>query len=131
MKSKATAGFYVLLIVFAAFSMCYYIAGALAMREEFFHASRYARAPFDFHDDGQTLDGVRKEATVAGLSNGDFLLAVNGVPFTGNGQIHDLLVHTNPGTLVGISARTPSGKVEEVQIRLASREGPPSRLAAT
>jgi hypothetical protein len=74
MKSKATAGFYVLLIVFAAFSMGYYIAGALAMREEFFHASRYANPPFDFHDDGQTLTDLRKEATVAGLSNGDFLL---------------------------------------------------------
>ena len=66
MKSKVNAGFYVLLIVFAAFSMGYYIAGALAMREEFFHASRYARPPFDFHDDGQTLNGLRKEATVAG-----------------------------------------------------------------
>jgi sigma-B regulation protein RsbU (phosphoserine phosphatase) len=128
MKSKVTAGLYVLLIVFAAFSMVYYIAGALALREEFFHASRYARAPFDFHDDGQTLDGVRKEATGAGLSNGDFLLAVNGVPFTGNAQIHDLLVHTNPGTIIGISARTPSGKVRAVQIRLASREGPPFSL---
>jgi sigma-B regulation protein RsbU (phosphoserine phosphatase) len=128
MKSKATAGFYVLLIVFAALSMGYYIAGALAMREEFFHASRYARPPFDFHDDGQTLTDVRKEATVAGLSNGDFLLAVNGVPFTGNAQIHDLIVHTNPGTIIGISARTPSGKVRELQIRLAAREGPPFSL---
>jgi sigma-B regulation protein RsbU (phosphoserine phosphatase) len=124
MKSKVTAGLYVLLIVFAAFSMGYYIAGALALREEFFHASRYARAPFDFHDDGQTLDGVRKEATVAGLSNGDFLLAVNGVPFTGYAQIHDLLQHTNPGQIIEVSARTPSGKVREVQIRLASRKSP-------
>ena len=128
MKSKVNAGFYVLLIVFAAFSMGYYIAGALAMREEFFHASRYARPPFDFHDDGQTLTDLRKEATVAGLSNGDFLLAVNGVPFTGIAQIHDLIVHTNPGTIIGISARTPSGKVRELQIRLAAREGPPFSL---
>jgi sigma-B regulation protein RsbU (phosphoserine phosphatase) len=124
MKSKVTAGLYVLLIVFAAFSMGYYIAGALALREEFFHASRYVSAPFDFHDDGQTLDGVRKEATVAGLSNGDFLLAVNGVPFTGYAQIHDLLQHTNPGQIIEVSARTPSGKVREVQIRLASRKSP-------
>ena len=124
MKSHANAGFYALLIVFAALSMGYYMAGALALREEFFHAGRYARAPFDFHDDSQTLTDLRKEATVTGLSNGDFLLAVNGVPFTGIAQIHDLIVHTNPGTIIGISARTPSGKVKEVQIRLASREGP-------
>jgi phosphoserine phosphatase RsbU/P len=128
MKSKATAGLYVLLIVFATFSMVYYVAGALALREEFFHASRYARAPFDFHDDGQTLDGLRKEATDAGLSNRDFLLAVNGVPFTGIAQIHDVLLHANPGQIIEVSARTPSGQVREVQLRLAPREGPPFSL---
>ncbi len=123
MKSKATAGLYVLLIVFATFSMGYYVAGALALREEFFHASRYVRAPFDFRDDGQTLKDLRKEATVAGLSNGDFLLAVNGVPFTGIAQTHDLLLHTNPGQIIEVSARTPSGKVLEAQIRLAPGNG--------
>jgi sigma-B regulation protein RsbU (phosphoserine phosphatase) len=128
MKSKVNAGLYVLLTVFAVLSMGYYIAGVLAMREEFFHSSRYARAPFDFRDDGQTLSGLRKEATVAGLSDGDFLLAVNGVPFTGIAQTHDLLVHTNPGQIIGFSARAPSGKVREVQIRLVSRSGPHSSL---
>ena len=62
MKSKATAGLYVLLIIFAAISMVYYVAGVVALREEFFHASRYSDKPFDFHDDGQTLDGVRKRS---------------------------------------------------------------------
>ena len=124
MKSKVTVGLYVLLIVLAAFSMVYYIAGALAMREEFFHAGRYARAPFDFRDDGQTLKDLQKEATVTGLSNGEFLLAVDGVPYTGYAQIHDLLRHTNPGEMIAVSARTPSGQVREVQIRLAPREGP-------
>ncbi len=61
MKSKATAGLYVLLIVLAALSMVYYIAGVLALREEFFHASRYARAPFDFRDDGQTSEIFAKK----------------------------------------------------------------------
>ena len=124
MKSKGTAGLYVLLIVFAALSMGYYIAGALALREEFFHASRYVRAPFDFRDDGQTLKDLRKEATVAGLSDGDFLLAVNGVPFTGIAQTHDLLLHTNPGQIIEFSARTPSGKVRESQIRLTPGKNP-------
>jgi phosphoserine phosphatase RsbU/P len=124
MKSKATAGLYVLLIVFAAFSMGYYIAGAVALREEFFHASRYVRAPFDLRDDGQTLKGLRHEATVAGLSNGAFLLAVNGVPFTGIAQTHDLLRYANPGQIIRFSVRAPSGKVQEIPIRLASLEGP-------
>jgi uncharacterized membrane protein (GlpM family) len=42
MKSKTTVGLYVLLVVVAASSMGYYIAGTLALWQEFFHASRYA-----------------------------------------------------------------------------------------
>jgi hypothetical protein len=71
-KSRANAGLYVLLIVFATISMGYYIAGAVALREQFFHADRYAGAPFDLRDDGQTLSGLSKEAKAAGLSDGDF-----------------------------------------------------------
>src|SRR5271170_2110294 len=103
MKSRTNTGLYVLLIVFATLSMGYYIAGAVALREEFFHASRYPRAAFDFRDDGQTLKDVRQEATAAGVSNGDFLLAINGVPFTGEAQIHDLLIRSNPGAMIGVS----------------------------
>jgi hypothetical protein len=41
------------LLIFAVVSMIYHISGAVALREEFFHASRYAREPFDFQDDGK------------------------------------------------------------------------------
>ena len=111
MKSKVTASLYVLLIVFAAVSIIYYIAGVFALREEFFHSGRYADRPFDFHDDGLTLDGVRKEAQAAGLSTGDFVIAVNGVPFTGFAQVHDLVQQSKPGTLIRVTARTPVGPI--------------------
>jgi hypothetical protein len=55
MRSKSAAGLNLLLVVFTAISTAYYITGALALRQEFFHASRYGREPFDFQDDGQTL----------------------------------------------------------------------------
>jgi hypothetical protein len=48
MKHKTISGLYGLLVVFAAVSMVYYIAGVLALRQEFFYAGRYANAPFDF-----------------------------------------------------------------------------------
>ena len=124
MKSKATAGLYVLLAILAAVSMAYYIAGVFALREEFFHAGRYTEKPFDFHNDGQTIDGIRKEAQAAGLSTGDFVLAINGNPFTGYAQILDLVGHSKAGTVIRVTARTPSGKVRDVQFRLAPREGP-------
>jgi len=129
MKSKSVAGLYFLLIVFAAISMAYYITGTLALREEFFHASRYARLPFDFRDDGETLTDLHKEATSAGLSEGNVLVAANGVPFTGYAQIHDLLKRTRPGETVEFSVRLPSGTMRTVQIQVAPREGPDFSLA--
>jgi phosphoserine phosphatase RsbU/P len=122
MKSRANAGLYVLLIVIATISMGYYIAGALALRLEFFHASRYARMPFVIGDNGQTITDARKEGTAAGLSKGDFLLAINGVPFTGDAQLHAIRLRFNPGQTIGVSVRIPAGQVREAQVRLAARQ---------
>jgi phosphoserine phosphatase RsbU/P len=124
MKSKRTVGLYVLLFVVVAISMGYYIAGTLALWQEFFHASRYADAPFDLGDDGQTLRHLHKEATAAGLADGDFLLALNRAPFTGEAQLNDMLRATNPGNTIAVSVRGSSGKVREAQVRLAPRNGP-------
>jgi phosphoserine phosphatase RsbU/P len=124
MKTKCTAGLYLLLSVFAMISMAYYITGALALREEFFHANRYAREPFDFQDDGKTLKDLRKEAIAAGLSNGNVLVDINGVLFTGYAQVHDLMRRTNPGETVEVSVRSSSGTMRQARIRVASREGP-------
>jgi phosphoserine phosphatase RsbU/P len=124
MKSKAKVGLYVLLFVVIAFSMGYYIAGTLALWQEFFHASRYADGPFDLGDDGQTLRHLHKEATAAGLADGDFLLALNRAPFTGEAQLHNALRETNPGNTIAVSVRRSSGKLREAQVRLEPRKGP-------
>jgi phosphoserine phosphatase RsbU/P len=104
--------------------MGYYIAGTLALWQEFFHASRYVDAPFDLGDDGQSLRHLHKEATAAGLADGDFLLALNRAPFTGEAQLNDMLRATNPGNTIAVSVRGSSGKVREAQVRLVPREGP-------
>jgi phosphoserine phosphatase RsbU/P len=124
MKNKSAAGLYLLLTVFAMISMAYYITGTLALREEFFHAHRYTREPFDFQDDGQTLKDLRKEAIAAGLSNGNVLVDINGVSFTGYAQVHDLLRRTSPGEAVEVSVRSSSGTIRQARIRVVSREGP-------
>jgi sigma-B regulation protein RsbU (phosphoserine phosphatase) len=124
MKSRTTVALYALLFLVAASSMGYYIAGALALWQEFFHASRYADAPFDLGDDGQTLRHLHKEATNAGLADGDFLLALNQAPFTGEAQLVAVVRKTNPGNTIGVSVHGSSGKVREAQVRLVPREGP-------
>ena len=68
MKTRSNTALYLLLALLAFISVAYCLAGAVALREEFFHASRYPRAPFDFRSDGQTLTRLEKEAKRAGLS---------------------------------------------------------------
>jgi hypothetical protein len=131
MKSKTTVALYALLFLVAASSMGYYIAGAVALLQEFFHASRYADAPFDLGDDGQTLRHLHKEASNAGLADGDFLLALNQAPFTGEAQLHNVVRETNPGNTIGVSVRGSSGTVREAQVRLVPREAPAGLSAAT
>ena len=72
MKSRANAGLYVLLIVVATLSMGYYIAGALALQLEFFHASRYARMPFVIGDYSQIITDVAKKAQPRAYPKGTF-----------------------------------------------------------
>ena len=124
MRSRSAAALYFLLAVMAAISMVYYVAGVVALREEFFHSSRYAREPFDFGDDGLTLKEIRREAVSAGLANGDALVAINGEPFQGYAQFHDLVQGSDPGRVIGVAVRTVAGTTRTVQIPLAAREGP-------
>ncbi len=122
--NRSNVALYLLLILLATLSMSYYVAGAVAMREEFFHGDRYAREPFDFESDGQTLKRVRKEGKAAGLADGDVLLTVDANQFTGYGQLHELLMGQRPGGLLLVGVRKSSGQRQQAQIRLAGIEGP-------
>ncbi len=124
MGLKSAKPLYLLLILIAVISMGYYIAGAAALREEFFHSGQYVRAPFDESEDGQTLTRVEKEAQVAGLANGDTLLSVNRATYTGEAQITDLLRDAKPGEELRVRVRRLSGARQDASIRLHSRERP-------
>ena len=123
-KPKSPMGLYCLLIPVALISAGYYVAGAVALRETFFNASHYARAPFDTGMDSQTLTDLEKEAKSAGLSAGDLLITVNGAPFTGEAQLEDLWRRAKPGEVARFGVRTRSGQTPEAKLRLAPREGP-------
>lgn len=59
MRGKSARVLYLLLFVWGLISVSYYIAGAAALREEWFHGDRHARAPFDFKADGQAITELR------------------------------------------------------------------------
>ncbi len=105
---------YVLLFLWAAISMAYYIAGVAALNEKWFHGDRHANRPFDIHDD-LTLHGLTREAKAAGLTEGDVIRTVEGRPFTGDAQMTQYLRHARPGDVM---------KVNTAFIHLRPREGP-------
>jgi hypothetical protein len=87
-RPKSVVHSYIVLCLWAGISMSYYIAGAMALREEWFHGMRHARDPFAFGQDGQTLTHLEREAKDAGLQVGDVLLSINGKVFTGYFEEH-------------------------------------------
>jgi phosphoserine phosphatase RsbU/P len=124
MRRKSARILYFLLFVWVLISMSYYIAGAIALREEWFHGERYAQAPFDFGQDGQTITQLKKEAKDAGLSDGDVLLSLNGKSYTGLFQSNNVFRHARPGDVTQVNVRGKDGHTKSARIRLAPFEGP-------
>ena len=124
MRRKSDLALYVLLALTVLISMGYYVSGAVALREEFFHAGRYVREPFETGNDGQSLTRLAKETETAGLHKGDVLLALNGDPFTGYEQIHVLRQSRKVGDVLSVTVRSVDGRAHTANVRLAARQGP-------
>jgi sigma-B regulation protein RsbU (phosphoserine phosphatase) len=123
-KARSVQVFYSLLFLWILISMGYYIAGAVALREEFFHSAKYSRQPFELKDNGLTITNLKGEAKDAGLADGDVLQSLNGKPYTGDFQRNTELRHRKPGDYLEVEIETPSSQIKTARIRLAAREGP-------
>jgi len=115
---------YLVLFLWAFLTTSYYIAGAIALRAEFFDAHRLTNDPFYLGSDGQTITSVRPEAKNAGLAPGAFVLSLNRQPFTGDFQKNNILRRAKPGQDLEIRFRSADGRINEARIRLSHREGP-------
>src|SRR4051794_4754377 len=125
MKPRSSRAQYIALALYIAISFGYYIAGVIALREEWFHPAKYARAPVDVQNGTQAIVRVEKEAKSAGLSKGDVLKALNGQPFTGDYQLLSYLRQAHPGEILSITVRQSNGHEKTAPVHLAPREGPP------
>lgn len=122
--AKSAWSRYFLLFLWMLISASYYTAGVIALREEFFHAGKYARAPFEVRDDAQTILYLLPEAKSAGLAIGDVVQSLNGKPYTGRYQTHFELKRAKPGDEFTVTAKTSDGRMKEARIRLGTLEGP-------
>jgi phosphoserine phosphatase RsbU/P len=103
---------YVLLGLWAAISMAYYVAGAAALNEKWFHGDRHANPPLDIRDD-LTLYALTKEAKEAGLAENDVIRTLQGRPFSGDAQITQFLRDARPGDVMEVNgARIPLERLQ-------------------
>jgi phosphoserine phosphatase RsbU/P len=125
MKSRVGRAPRVVLSLFVLISMGYYIAGVIAVCQQWFYAAQYARVPFEINDDTQSVVHVETEGKKAGISEGAILKALNGQPFSGDYQLLRDIRRLRPGDTLTATVQTPNGPTKIVPIRLAPREGPP------
>ena len=111
---------YLLLALYIATSLTYYVMGMLALNQQFFHTREHIRAPFTIEDDPLTLSSVTPEAKAAGLAKGDRLVEVNGEPYRGYNQIVEIVgagsAPAHPNDLLEVVVRKPDGTLHTSQI---------------
>jgi sigma-B regulation protein RsbU (phosphoserine phosphatase) len=129
MKNRSSRTLYLLLCLWVAISMSYYVLGTVALREEFFHSAKYASDPFDFKDDLQTIQNLSDAQKKLGLENGSILRSVNGQPYTGWMQLTRIVHNGQPGDLIRVGVTTPQGLERQFELHLSPRQGPDFSLA--
>jgi phosphoserine phosphatase RsbU/P len=115
---------YGLLVLYAAVSITYYVAGVMALREEWFHSTRYAADPLHLADDNRTVTNPGKQAKDAGIRPGDVVETFNRSPYTGFAQFNDYLRHSKPGDVMQLRVQHRDGREQDAQFRLQPMEGP-------
>lgn len=124
MKNRRRRILYFLLSLWIVISMSYYVLGAIALREEFFHSAQYAEEPFDFEDDLQTIHNLSDAQMKLGLENGSILHSINGAPYTGWMQLIRVVRNAKPGDLIRVGMIAPHGQQKAFELRLSPRQGP-------
>jgi sigma-B regulation protein RsbU (phosphoserine phosphatase) len=124
MKNRRRRVLYFSLSLWIVISMSYYMLGAIALREEFFHSAQYAEEPFDFEDDLQTIHNLSDAQMKLGLENGSILHSINGAPYTGWMQLIRVVRNAKPGDLIRVGMIAPHGQQKAFELRLSPRQGP-------
>src|SRR5579863_3570070 len=122
MKVRHTLLPYLLLVLWAAISMSYYVVGVDGLYQEWFRGDRHAALPFTMDD--QNLVGLNQEAKDAGLAEGDILETLNGLPFSGKAQLTQYLFNARPGDVMVLGVNGPHSAAKTVRLHLKRIEGP-------
>lgn len=111
----------VLLGLFVLASLAYWIAGVHNMWNMERHADQHVEAPLGYNDETGLVRSVRPEAKAAGLAPGAKITGLNGAPYTGMAQWHQILHAASPGGTVDVGFARPDGTHGSAAITLARR----------
>ena len=115
----------VLIGIFIAVALVYWVAGIRDLWEIRVHWDRQVESPFTENDDTLAITGVKPEAKAVGLTIGDKLTDLDGTPYTGEAQWQAVIAAARPGDTVDIGFTRPNGSRGMATITL--RHGlPPS-----
>lgn len=117
----STRMLYLLLAVFIAVSMAYFVANISGFIDNYFDLHHRANAPLTFDVNTLKVKTVRPEAAKAGLRVGDTLLESNGRPYAGMADWLTLIrSEVQPGDKLRLKVRQPDGQIKHLEISLSS-----------
>lgn len=116
---KSSRPLYILLALYIAISLGFYIAGEAAAIQQWFYPTHYARVPLDVNEQTGAIDYLQPEAVRVGLKIGDRLQALNGAPFSGEYQLRIDVRYVHPGDALAATVQRSNGAIETVRIQLA------------
>jgi sigma-B regulation protein RsbU (phosphoserine phosphatase) len=127
MTSKtATRLLYLAFGLFIVASMTYFVMQTAAAFQDLTHRGEHARMPFQVDDDLLTIDHLEHEAVAAGLKQGDRLLEIHGVPYSGKRQIVTLTGggkdFVRAGSALSVMVRRVDGTEYRAQIHTVGRQ---------
>ncbi len=118
MRTGSSRTLRILLGIFAAASMLYFLAGVANVYQTLFHPDRLVHDPFQMDYATMAVTKVDQEARQAGLAKGDVIESLDGHRYSGQAQMQDMEQTAHPGEAMQLGVREKTGAHKVVTIRL-------------
>lgn len=110
-----------LLGIFILASFWYWVAGVRDVWRMERYTARSVAAPLAYDGETRMVTSVKPEAQAAGIAAGMTITGLNGAPYAGLGQWHQILYAARPGEALDVEYSRADGALGSVKIVLARR----------
>ena len=123
MRSRSSPILWLLIALYFAASITYFVATAGALYDRSAHADQHAEDPFEMNYDTLTVTRVSDEARAAGLTKGAVIESLNGQPYRGEAQWISIDRKARAGQVLRIGVHDAKGhrRTADIHLRTAHR----------